>query len=169
VPADRWTGPRPAAIRPPVSPPLSKLVASVRAASGRSQHLALEFIDPLRDLKALQRDTAPLAVSGNSAGGKTPPPPKPTTQVGVVADQAHLDLRWLNVLRVEAVIKPELVSVGSKVPPLVLDPAKKPLRLRAVERSGEYPPWKIVSAPLWRGGQCLPHPAHHYIAKENSV
>ena len=58
----------------------------------------------------------PLSISETGEGGEAPPPPKPTTQIEVVPDRAHLELRWPNVLRVETVVKPELAIDWSKVP-----------------------------------------------------
>jgi type III restriction enzyme len=69
----------------------------------------------------------PLSISETGEGGEAPPPPKPTTQIEVVPDRAHLELRWPNVLRVETVVKPELAIDWSKVQPLVLDPASTPI------------------------------------------
>jgi type III restriction enzyme len=69
----------------------------------------------------------PLSISETGEGGDAPPPPKPTTQIEVVPDRGHLELRWPNVLRVETVVKPELAIDWSKVQPLVLDPASTPI------------------------------------------
>jgi type III restriction enzyme len=65
----------------------------------------------------------PLSISETGEGGEAPPPPKPTTQIEVVPDRAHLELRWPNVLRTETVVKPELTIDWSKVRPLVIDRA----------------------------------------------
>jgi type III restriction enzyme len=69
----------------------------------------------------------PLSIRETDDGGSPPPPPKPTTQIEVVPDRAHLELKWPNVLRVETVVKPGLVIDWSKVEPLVLDPASTPI------------------------------------------
>ena len=69
----------------------------------------------------------PLSISETGEGGEAPPPPKPTTQIEVVPDSAHLERRWQNVRRVETVVKPELAIDWSKVQPLVLDPASTPI------------------------------------------
>ena len=69
----------------------------------------------------------PLSISETGEGGEAPPPPKPTTQIEVVPDRGHLELRRPNVLRVETVVKPELAIDWSKVQPLVLDPASTPI------------------------------------------
>lgn len=69
----------------------------------------------------------PLSISETGEGGEAPPPPKPTTQIEAVADRGHLQLRWPNVLRVEAIVKPQLAIDWSKVRPLTLDPASTPI------------------------------------------
>lgn len=48
----------------------------------------------------------PLSISETGEGGEPPPPPKPTTQIEVVLDRADREIRWPNVLRVEAVVRP---------------------------------------------------------------
>ncbi len=65
----------------------------------------------------------PLSIYEPAEGGEAPPPPKPSTQIDVVPDRASLELRWPNVLRIETVVKPELVVDWSKVEPLTLNPA----------------------------------------------
>ena len=69
----------------------------------------------------------PLSISEPGGGGDPPPPPKPTTQIEVIPDRGLLEIRWPNVLRVEAVVKPQLTIEWLQVPPLVLDPATTPI------------------------------------------
>lgn len=69
----------------------------------------------------------PLSISETGEGGEAPPPPKPTTQIEVLPERAHLELRWPNVLRVETVVRPQLAMDWGKVTPLVLDPASTPI------------------------------------------
>lgn len=69
----------------------------------------------------------PLSISDTSEGGDPPPPPKPTTQIEVIPDRAHLEIRWPNVLRVEAVVKRELAIDLPNVAVLTLDPATTPI------------------------------------------
>ena len=66
----------------------------------------------------------PLSISETADPGDPPPPPKPSTQVEVVPERAHLELRWPNVLRVEAVVNPQLVIDWAKTDSLVLDPSE---------------------------------------------
>lgn len=65
----------------------------------------------------------PLSIYEPAEGGEAPPPPKPSTQIDVVPERAALELRWPNVLRIEAVVKPVLAVDWDRVEPLTLDPA----------------------------------------------
>jgi len=65
----------------------------------------------------------PLSIQDPGEGGEAPPTPKPITQIEVVPDRAYLEIRWPNLLRIEAVVKPKLVMDWEKVAPLSLDPA----------------------------------------------
>jgi len=65
----------------------------------------------------------PLSIQDPGEGGEAPPTPKPTTQIEVVPDRSRLGIRWPNLLRIEAVLKPRLVMEWEKVAPLPLDPA----------------------------------------------
>ena len=69
----------------------------------------------------------PLSISETGGGGEPPPPPKPTTQIEVIPERTHLEIRWPNVVRVETVVKSQLTIDWGKVPPLVLDPASTPI------------------------------------------
>jgi type III restriction enzyme len=57
-------------------------------------------------------------------GGEAPPPPKPSVQIEALPERNSLEIRWPNVLRVDAVVRPTLHVDWSKVEPLVLDPAR---------------------------------------------
>lgn len=65
----------------------------------------------------------PLSIYEAGETGDAPPPPKPSTQIDVVRDRAALEIRWPNVLRVETVLKPELIVDWKQVEALTLDPA----------------------------------------------
>lgn len=69
----------------------------------------------------------PLSIWEVEESGEAPPPPKPTTQIEVVPDRAQLEMRWPNVLRIEAVVRPKLVMDWNRVDPLPLDPATTPI------------------------------------------
>tara|TARA_R110002110_G_C13466519_1_gene719211 strand:- start:1903 stop:4677 length:2775 start_codon:yes stop_codon:yes gene_type:complete len=69
----------------------------------------------------------PLSISEAGDPGVAPPPPKPTTQIEVVPEKSYLEIKWPNVLRVEAVVRQELSVDWSKVATLTLDPASTPI------------------------------------------
>ncbi|MCL1630118.1 DEAD/DEAH box helicase family protein [Roseibaca sp. V10] len=69
----------------------------------------------------------PLSISETGEGGDPPPPPKPTTQIEVLPERSHLELKWPNVLRIETVVRSELTMDWNQVEPLVLDPASTPI------------------------------------------
>lgn len=69
----------------------------------------------------------PLSISEAGDPGVAPPPPKPTTQIEVVPERANLEVKWPNILRVEAVVRQELSVNWSKVSTLTLDPASTPI------------------------------------------
>lgn len=67
----------------------------------------------------------PLSIFQDTAGGgEAPPPPKPSTQIESLAERAAYEIAWPNVLRVDAVVRPELTVDWSKTPPLKIDPAQ---------------------------------------------
>lgn len=57
-------------------------------------------------------------------GGEAPPPPKPSTQIESLPERNELEIRWPNVLRVDAIVRPVLTVDWTAVDPLVLDPAQ---------------------------------------------
>ncbi len=61
------------------------------------------------------------------AGGEAPPPPKPSTQIESLPERNSLEIRWPNVLRIEAVVRPTLGVDWDKVGPLTLDPTSTPI------------------------------------------
>lgn len=60
-------------------------------------------------------------------GGEPPPPPKPSTQIESLPERNSYEIRWPNVLRVDAVVKPVLTVDWDKVGTLSLDPAQTPI------------------------------------------
>ncbi|PTQ88614.1 BPTD_3080 family restriction endonuclease [Nitrosomonas ureae] len=54
-------------------------------------------------------------------------PPKPSVRVDVEPDRNHLEIRWPNIQRIDAVLRPELILDWQNVEPLTLDPMQTPL------------------------------------------
>lgn len=72
----------------------------------------------------------PLSIFQDVGEGSTvPPPPSPSTQIEVVPGRNQFEIRWPNVLRIETVLKPELVIDWDSVTPLKLDPADSPIHV----------------------------------------
>lgn len=67
----------------------------------------------------------PLSIfQETDGGGEPPPPPKHSTQIESIKDRSELEIAWPNVLRVDFVVRSELVVDWSKVRTLKLDPAQ---------------------------------------------
>lgn len=56
--------------------------------------------------------------------GAAPSAPKPSTQIEALPERNALEIRWPNVVRIDSIIRPELVIDWSQVAPLELDPAR---------------------------------------------
>ena len=70
----------------------------------------------------------PLSIFQNvGEGGDAPPPPKPSTQIESLNERNTLEIRWPNVLRVDAIVRPLLTMDWNEVEPLTLDPAQTPI------------------------------------------
>lgn len=59
--------------------------------------------------------------------GVAPPPPKPSVRIEVEPNRNQYEIRWPNVLRIESVLKRELVMDWTKVDVLTLNPMTTPL------------------------------------------
>ena len=67
----------------------------------------------------------PLTVFQDSEeGGAPPPPPRPSTAVQSLAERSDFEIVWPNVLRIDAVVRPELTIDWAQVPALKIDPAR---------------------------------------------
>jgi type III restriction enzyme len=60
-------------------------------------------------------------------GDGVPAPPKPSTQIESLPERNSLEIRWPNVLRIEAVVRPQLAVKWDEVAPLKLDPTATPI------------------------------------------
>lgn len=59
--------------------------------------------------------------------GVAPPPPKPSVRIEVEPNRNQYEIRWPNVLRIESVLKRELVMDWTQVDVLTLEPMNTPL------------------------------------------
>jgi len=78
-------------------------------------------------------------------GGDPPPPPKPSTQIESQVDRNHLEIRWPNVLRVDAVVRPGLTLDWNAMEPLTLDPASTPLVAEMAPALGGANAWDQIT------------------------
>lgn len=73
----------------------------------------------------------PLSIFQDDGGGEPPPPPKHSTQIESIKDRSELEVGWPNVLRVNVVVRPELVVDWLK------------------DRGSSSTQRRFMSAPIW--------------------
>ena len=84
-------------------------------------------------------------------GGTPPPPPKPSVQIKSLPERQVYEIKWPNILRVDQVVRPQLVVTWSEVPPLTIDPAKVALHADIAPALGGAADWsQIVTIDLER-------------------
>lgn len=76
--------------------------------------------------------------------GSSPPPPKPSTQIESLPERNSLEISWPNVLRIDTVIKPQLVVDWTKVESLELDPANTPIAVEIAPALGGATDWNLI-------------------------
>ncbi len=87
----------------------------------------------------------PLSIFQNvGEGGDPPPPPKPSTQVESLNERNALEIRWPNVLRVDAMVRPLLVVDWDKVDVLTIDPAQTTISAEIAPALGGATDWSKV-------------------------
>lgn len=79
-----------------------------------------------------------------SEGGEAPPPPKPSTQIESLPERNAFEIRWPNVLRVDAVVQPRLTVDWDAVEPLRIDPAKIPISVEIAPALGGATHWNQI-------------------------
>ena len=77
--------------------------------------------------------------------GPPPPPPKNTTQIESLIDRNEFEIRWPNILRIDAVVQPQLVVDWSKVKPFRIDPAQVVIRAEIAPALGGASDWSQIS------------------------
>ena len=87
-------------------------------------------------------------------GSATPPPPKPSTEIVALVERGQYEIRWPNLLRLEAVLKPTLVLDRSQVADLPLAPETTPITAElAPLLGGETDLSKITAIDLTQSAQ----------------
>lgn len=87
----------------------------------------------------------PLSVFQDLSGeGEAPPPPKASTQIESLAERNSLEIRWPNVLRVDAVVRPNLALDWAKMDVLALDHTKTPIAAEMAPALGGANAWDQI-------------------------
>lgn len=82
-------------------------------------------------------------------GGEPPPPPKPSVQITSLSERQVFEIKWPNILRVDQVVRPQLVVAWSQVPVLRIDPAQVALTADIAPALGGAADWsQIVTIDL---------------------
>lgn len=88
----------------------------------------------------------PLSVFQDLSGeGEAPPPPKPSTQIEALEERNSLEIRWPNVLRIDAIVRPGLTLDWTKMEHLKLDPARTPLAADMAPALGGANAWDQIT------------------------
>ena len=77
-------------------------------------------------------------------GGTSPPPPKPSTQIESLSERNVYEIKWPNILRVDQVVRPQLVVEWSKVSVLTIDPSSIALHADIAPALGGAADWSQV-------------------------
>ena len=77
-------------------------------------------------------------------GGVSPPPPKPSTQIESLSERNVYEIKWPNILRVDHVVRPQLVVEWSKVAVLKIDPTAMAIRAEIAPALGGAADWSHV-------------------------
>lgn len=87
----------------------------------------------------------PLSIYQDAGeGGDAPPPPRPSTQIESLIDRNSLEIRWPNLIRVEAIVAPTLTVDWTQVQPLRLDPAQTPIMVDIAPALGGATAWDQI-------------------------
>ena len=122
---------------------------------GRGLRRVAYDIDPATGLYAPEFVNVfgvPLSVALPPGGdGPPPPPPKPSVQIRSLPERQVFEIKWPNVLRVDSIVRPQLVVQWSQVPPLRIDPAQVALHADIAPALGGAADWsQIVTIDLER-------------------
>jgi type III restriction enzyme len=77
-------------------------------------------------------------------GGTSPPPPRPSTQIESLNTRNVFEIKWPNILRVDQVVRPQLVVEWTKVGVLKIDPATVALHADIAPALGGAADWSQV-------------------------
>lgn len=86
-----------------------------------------------------------IALQPGDGGKDAPPPPKHSTAIESLIDRNEFEIRWPNILRIDAMVRPELTVEWSKVQPMKIDPAQVAIRAEIAPALGGAADWAHVS------------------------
>ena len=78
-------------------------------------------------------------------GDPPPPPPKNSTPIEALIERNQFEIRWPNILRIDAVVSPQLVVEWSKVKDLKIDPAQVVIRAEIAPALGGAADWSQIA------------------------
>lgn len=85
-----------------------------------------------------------IALQPGDGGGEPPPPPKNSTQIEALVERNEFEIRWPNILRVDAIVRPQLVVEWSKLDALKIDPATARIHADIAPALGGAAAWDQV-------------------------
>jgi type III restriction enzyme len=85
-----------------------------------------------------------IALQPGDGGGEAPPPPKHSKQIEALVERNEFEIRWPNILRVDAVVRPQLVVEWSKLDALKIDPATARIHADIAPALGGAAAWDQV-------------------------
>lgn len=85
-----------------------------------------------------------IALQPGEGDGAAPPPPKKSTQIDALVERNEFEIRWPNILRVDSIVRPQLVLDWEKLGVLSIDPAKVPIHVDIAPALGGAAAWDQV-------------------------
>jgi type III restriction enzyme len=85
-----------------------------------------------------------IALQPGDGGGEAPPPPKHSKQIEALVERNEFEIRWPNILRVDAIVQPQLVVEWSKLDTLKIDPATARIHADIAPALGGAAAWDQV-------------------------
>jgi type III restriction enzyme len=85
-----------------------------------------------------------IALQPGDGGGEPPPPPKNSTQIEALVERNEFEIRWPNILRVDAIVRPQLVVEWSTLDTLKIDPATARIHADIAPALGGAAAWDQV-------------------------
>ncbi|MEO8133347.1 MAG: DEAD/DEAH box helicase family protein [Betaproteobacteria bacterium] len=85
-----------------------------------------------------------IALQPGEGDGAAPPPPKKSTQIEALIERNEFEIRWPNILRVDSIVRPQLVLDWEKVGILKIDPAVVPIQVEIAPALGGAAAWNQV-------------------------